>query len=31
MKAFVIKKYAKKGLQLVEMPVPQVGKNDVLV
>jgi NADPH:quinone reductase-like Zn-dependent oxidoreductase len=32
MKAFVVDKYSKKGiLRLAEMPVPEVGDNDVLV
>jgi NADPH:quinone reductase-like Zn-dependent oxidoreductase len=31
MKAFVVVKYGKNGLRLVEMPVPSVAPNDVLV
>jgi len=31
MKAYIINKYTKDGLQLADVPTPRVGDNDVLV
>ena len=31
MKAFIINKYTKGGLQLADLPTPDVGSNDVLI